>query len=99
MTTSLTIDAQVDVAKYARKTYEGQFYNPLVFTNKVPDGFSFSGTSLNPILLVNCSELVWGAYKRKGGIDLDGETLNTAEFLAVFPWDIEKSANTYTYNP
>lgn len=99
MTTSLGIQKQIDVAEYARDKYEGQHYNPLIFTNKIPDGHVFSGTTLNPTSLVNCSELVWSAYKRKGGIDLDGETLNTIELFAVFPWDIEKSNKTYTYTP
>lgn len=99
MTTSLSIQKQIDVAEYARDKYEGQYYNPLVFTNKIPDGLTFSGTPLNPSSLVNCSELVWSAYKKKGGIDLDGETLNTIELFAVFPWDIERSNNTYTYTP
>lgn len=104
MTTPLSISRQEAVANYAKALYEGQKYNYMYYTNKVRDGLTIRmpvtrgiSVNLNPANRTNCSELVWGAYKRKGGIDLDGYTAGNGDVLAVFPWDIERSSLTTSY--
>lgn len=87
MTTPLSIDKQTKVAKYAVDTYEGQAYNYLFFSNKVPndtyytDPVSKVKANLNPGNRVNCSELVWASYKAKGGgLNLDGYTRDKGDY-------------------
>jgi uncharacterized protein YycO len=103
MTTSLSVASQQVVVDYAISTYEGQAYNYMYYTNKFGDGTKVrvgpAVVNLNPSDRTNCSELVWGAYKKKGGIDLDGYTAGNGDFFAVFPWDIERSSRTTSYNP
>lgn len=104
MTTPLSIARQISVVDYAKRTYESQKYNYMYYTNKVRDGLTVRmpvtqgiSVNLNPANRTNCSELVWGAYKRKGGIDLDGYTAGNGDAYAVFPWDIERSSLTTSY--
>ncbi|HAM43598.1 MAG TPA: hypothetical protein DCM67_01050 [Propionibacteriaceae bacterium] len=106
MTTVLSIQKQYVVADYAKATYEGQNYNYMYYTNKFRDGTTVHvpmtpgiPVNLNPAKRANCSELVWGSYKNKAGIDLDGYTAGNGDYFAVFPWDIERSGLTSSYVP
>lgn len=105
MTTPLSVEKQQKVAEYAVDISEGQAYNYLFFSNKVPDDTYYTDpvkkvkVNLNPGDRVNCSELVWASYKAKGGLDLDGYTKGNGDAYAVFPWDIEQSADTTSYTP
>ncbi|MBP3222801.1 MAG: hypothetical protein J6M18_02610 [Actinomycetaceae bacterium] len=61
-------------------TYVGRPYN-----NKFWDNKKYAGN-------MNCSQLVWAAYKSATGIDLDGDGGK-----GVYLRDIKKSSWTYTY--
>ncbi|MFT3860380.1 hypothetical protein [Micropruina sp.] len=104
LTTDQSVATQTKVANYAYDTYLGQAYNYLFISNKLPDGFTIKTSTnitynLNPADRTNCSELVWGAYKKKSGLDLDGSTGGAGDVLAAYPWDIDKSSHTTRYTP
>jgi uncharacterized protein YycO len=59
---------------------------------KKPYNRNFAWNKGKKINKLNCSELVYKAYKRSVKIDLDGDG-----GLGVYPNDIRKSKRTYTY--
>ncbi|MBP3222386.1 MAG: hypothetical protein J6M18_00455 [Actinomycetaceae bacterium] len=69
------IQANRNKAANRAKTYVGRAYNL--------KGFAFNKTANGKM---NCSQLVWAAYKTATGIDLDGDGGH-----GVYPRDIKKS--------
>lgn len=67
--------------RYADIRYKNRSYNYVFFSNKKSD----KGR-------LNCSQLVWFAYKRAAGIDLDGDG-----GPGVYPVDIRDSPKTRTW--
>ncbi|KXB33420.1 hypothetical protein HMPREF3192_01185, partial [Atopobium deltae] len=78
METTLTQAQQNAAADYAYNHLLGYPYNPIFWNNK----------ELNPERL-NCSQLVWLAYKKGAGVDLDGNG-----GAGVYPYDIKDSKYT-----
>lgn len=73
--------AKTNAANYAYKNYRGLGYNMNFAINK-----SIKGKDMN------CSQLVWAAYKATNGFDLDGNG-----GLGVYPFNIKDSNLTTTY--
>ncbi|MBP3222518.1 MAG: hypothetical protein J6M18_01135 [Actinomycetaceae bacterium] len=72
---------RVKAANRAYNSYRNRDYRGLFFAfNKTANG------------KMNCSQLVWAAYKTTSGIDLDADGGN-----GVYPRDIKNSKWTYTY--
>ncbi|TBN58414.1 hypothetical protein EYE40_13990 [Glaciihabitans arcticus] len=66
---------------YAQTNLRGKDYNPNFAINRDANGDD-----------MNCSQLVWAAYKKAGGIDIDGNG-----GTGVYPYDIKDSTYTTTY--
>ena len=66
---------------HAYMKLRGKEYNTNFAFNKVVNGAK-----------MNCSQLVWAAYKVGGGLDLDGNG-----GFGVYPYDIKNSKHTVTY--
>jgi uncharacterized protein YycO len=81
MDIATSVATQGKAADYAAENLVGKSYNNNFAANKG------SGTDS-----LNCSELVWKAYKRSVNLDLDGDG-----GLGVYPLDIRNSALTRTY--
>lgn len=79
LTTQKNRDA---AANYAYRYMRNKPYNNVFFDNKHVPSSSY-----------NCSQLVWGAYKKASNIDLDGNG-----GLGVYPVDIRDSRLTSTYS-
>ena len=81
MDVNTTITVQNTAADYASRYLIGKPYNSNFAWNK--------GGNINTL---NCSELVYKAYKRSVNIDLDGDG-----GLGVYPSDIKNDSQTRTY--
>lgn len=78
-TVKTTSAKRINAAAHSRSTYMGRAYNIL---------FGFNKTGNGPM---NCSQLVWAAYK-EFGVDIDGNGGH-----GVYPSDIKDSSLTTTY--
>ncbi|WP_211223117.1 hypothetical protein [Propionicicella superfundia] len=67
--------------KYAYDHLRGKEYNNNFAFNKDPNGAK-----------MNCSQLVWAAYKKALNVDLDGNG-----GPGVYPYDLKNSSRTVTY--
>jgi uncharacterized protein YycO len=81
MEVQASISTQAKAADYAYRYMRGKPYSKNFYWNKGGD-----------ISDLNCSELVYKAYKRSVNIDLDGDG-----GLGVYPKDILNSPKTTTY--
>jgi uncharacterized protein YycO len=68
-------------ARYANRALTGLSYNANFVVNRATGADS-----------MNCSQLVWAAYKRGAGVDIDGNG-----GLGVYPFDIKTSTYLSTY--
>lgn len=75
-----TSQVKRDRAADRANTYVGRMYNPNFAFNKTANGW------------MNCSQVVWAAYKTASGIDLDSNGGH-----GVYPKDIRDSRLTRTY--
>lgn len=83
MDVATSISTQKKAADYAYNHLRGKPYDPTFWSNK--------NAGIDDL---NCSELVWKAYRFPSGVKID---LDGGWNLGVYPNDIKKSDNTRTY--
>ena len=81
MTVDISVTDSKRVGEYAQGYLTGKPYN-----------YNFSWNKGGNIDSLNCSELVWKAFKREIDLDLDSDG-----GLGVYPKDIANSSHTHTY--
>ncbi len=92
MTTQVRRNA---AAERAYRTLQFIKYHNAFYDNRhrsIQAIFDSSGVFLESYEVVNCSQLVWLAYREATGIDLDANG-----GLGVYPTDLTNSALTSTY--